>query len=399
MTISGQWTMLSFWWLMKLLMLMLLLFSAISVNAMMLKSGIGIAGYHPKYDDNNEQRQFMTLTTTTTTDEIIFGNHYASPTCIQQLLEEYLFSVSSSNKTKSIEYDHKKKKKKKTLRKRKYKFQWYQGKDGRHGYVRSIPLGNDWVLAESKQIVTGCTSSETILKTYLNGTLQRIWNPTQVQDCTITLVRESEEKEIGIKDEKKMTTTTNGIIPSYYHQDLILHSQRVLRGHTGPMKYRQKICIYKIGQNGHYTVSVTMDNNNNKNDATKQTTSTRKKPFEQLYVYVNLQPDTTKSNCFQIYAAGLMKVNRQVIPNLLIFDASGIAGNMAGKGTLWLVAYFDQQQRKRQKEEKKVVQEIMNHQMDASSQIPQQSTHTGWFQRPFRRRRNYQQHQSGLVVQ
>ena len=35
-------------------------------------------------------------------------------------------------------------------------------------------------------------------------------------------------------------------------------------------------------------------------------------------------------------AAGVFEVNRRVVPNLLIFDASGIAGDMAGKGTLWL---------------------------------------------------------------
>ena len=42
----------------------------------------------------------------------------------------------------------------------------------------------------------------------------------------------------------------------------------------------------------------------------------------------------------QIYAAGLMKVNRRVVPNLIVFDASGIAGDQAGKGTLWLSAHF-----------------------------------------------------------
>lgn len=43
-----------------------------------------------------------------------------------------------------------------------------------------------------------------------------------------------------------------------------------------------------------------------------------------------------------IYAAGVMQVNRKVVPNLVIFDASGIAGSMAGKGTLWLSSFFDQ---------------------------------------------------------
>ena len=37
-----------------------------------------------------------------------------------------------------------------------------------------------------------------------------------------------------------------------------------------------------------------------------------------------------------------MQVNRRVVPNLVIFDASGIAGDMAGKGTLWLSGHFEQ---------------------------------------------------------
>lgn len=43
-----------------------------------------------------------------------------------------------------------------------------------------------------------------------------------------------------------------------------------------------------------------------------------------------------------IYANGIMKVNRKVVPNLIVFDASGIAGSMAGKGTLWMAAYFQE---------------------------------------------------------
>jgi len=47
-----------------------------------------------------------------------------------------------------------------------------------------------------------------------------------------------------------------------------------------------------------------------------------------------------------IYAGGIMKVNRKVVPNLIVFDASGIAGSMAGKGTLWLAAHFEEKRRK-----------------------------------------------------
>jgi hypothetical protein len=32
----------------------------------------------------------------------------------------------------------------------------------------------------------------------------------------------------------------------------------------------------------------------------------------------------------------------KVVPNLVVFDASGIAGSMAGKGTLWLASFFEQ---------------------------------------------------------
>ena len=46
------------------------------------------------------------------------------------------------------------------------------------------------------------------------------------------------------------------------------------------------------------------------------------------------------------YADGIMKVNRKVVPNLIVFDASGIAGSMAGKGTLWLAAHFEEKRRK-----------------------------------------------------
>jgi len=81
-------------------------------------------------------------------------------------------------------------------------------------------------------------------------------------------------------------------------------------------------------------------------------TTTAKKPFEALSVHVNVEQ--VGSNV-HVYAAGLMKVNRQVVPNLLggVFDASGIAGNMAGKGTLWLSAYFRQQKQQREKQQER----------------------------------------------
>ena len=62
-------------------------------------------------------------------------------------------------------------------------------------------------------------------------------------------------------------------------------------------------------------------------------------------------------NNVQIYAAGIMKVNRHVVPNLIIFDASGIAGTMAGKGTLWLNSYFDVRQQQQEQEQQRYQQQ------------------------------------------
>ena len=96
--------------------------------------------------------------------------------------------------------------------------------------------------------------------------------------------------------------------------------------------FSQIILIDKIGKD-NYSVLVKLADPNEQYDATK------KKPFDSLFVYVNLQQNEENVD---IYACGLMQVNRDVVPNLIIFDASGIAGSMAGKGTLWLAGYFDE---------------------------------------------------------
>ena len=189
---------------------------------------------------------------------------------------------------------------------RSHSFKKFHGKDGRRGYVRSTKLEGDWVLAESKQTAVACTCEE-VLRTYLTGSLQTEWNQDKVIDCKIS-----------------PQTGTNG--EAYYQQDLVLHSQRVIRCHTGVMKYSQRIRIDRVGDD--YCVSVQLDPRN----------ATERKPFEELKVYVNLQQ---RGNNVEIYAAGVMKVNRKVVPNLVVFDASAIAGSMAGKGTLWLAGYFD----------------------------------------------------------
>lgn len=192
---------------------------------------------------------------------------------------------------------------------------WFQGKDGRKGYVSSTKLGGDWVLAESEQTAPECTSEE-VLRAYLTGELQERWNEKEVLECKINVKK-------GKRGPRHET---------HYQQDLVLKSQRVITSHTGIMRYSQTISIDKIGEND-YTVLVRLD-------PEQQTSATStKKPFESLSVYVGLKQ---KGDDVQISAAGIMEVNRKVIPNLLVFDASGIAGAMAGKGTLWLASYFNE---------------------------------------------------------
>ena len=99
------------------------------------------------------------------------------------------------------------------------------------------------------------------------------------------------------------------------------------------MRYSQLITIDQVGES-NYCVRIKLD----PNDAN----STLRKPFDALSVVVSLQQEGCDVS---IYAAGVMKVNRKVVPNLVIFDASGIAGSMAGKGTLWLAAHFEQKRR------------------------------------------------------
>jgi hypothetical protein len=195
-------------------------------------------------------------------------------------------------------------------------FKWFHGKDGRKGFVSSTKLGGDWVLAESEQIAPDCTT-EDVLKAYLTGVLQEQWNKKEVLECKFKV------DHFG----------------KCYHQDLVLRSQRVIKSQTGIMRYSQRIAIDKIGDQ-NYTVMVHLDPKH------QSRSTTDKKPFESLSVYVGLEQ---KNKNVHIYAAGVMKVNRKVVPNLILFDASGIAGQMAGKGTLWLAALFEQKRQAREK--------------------------------------------------
>lgn len=242
---------------------------------------------------------------------------------------------------------------------RKSPLKWYEGKDGRKGFVSCTRLGGDYVLAESEQVAVKCTIDE-VLSAYLSGKLQKEWNSKEVLDCKFICKSLSEEKELNRHVNKK-TRTARGVFGvsqvisptqmknskfsftrdktkilsqgKYYEQDLILHSQRIIRSHTGIMRYSQIILIDKIGKDG-YSVLVSLD----PQSQNENMSATKKRPFESLYVYVNLKQN---GDNVDIYAAGLMQVNRKVVPNLFIFDASGIAGSMAGKGTLWLAGLFD----------------------------------------------------------
>jgi len=191
-------------------------------------------------------------------------------------------------------------------------FRPYTGKDGRKGRVCSTKLGGDWVLAESEQIAPSCTC-EQVLRAYLDAKLSMKWNADKIMDS-------------------KFTRKASPGSEAHYVQDLKIHSQRIIRTCTGVMRYSQRISVDKIGR-GHCAAFVTLD--------PEQPSSTRK-PFEALSVYVGL---TQKGDDVQIYAAGVMEVNRKVVPNLVVFDASGIAGDQAGKGTLWLAGYFEERER------------------------------------------------------
>jgi hypothetical protein len=249
-------------------------------------NNIGISSFFPDYEDERQQPK---LDSQPVNDQLDFQfRRGQSPGSIQQAL---------------------------ACCKRRRPFKYYQGKDGRHGFVSCTKLDGSWVLAESRQTAVNCTA-EQVLEAYLSGTLQQTWNADKVVGCVF---KEHQQQDGS----------------SYYQQDLTLKSIRVITSHTGIMKYSQIIHVDKILSKDHqYTVSVRM---------LDRPSTTKAKPFEALDVYVSLKQQL---NDVEIYAAGIMQVNRKVVPNLVVFDASGIAGNLAGKGTLWLAAYFKEQSRK-----------------------------------------------------
>ncbi len=227
---------------------------------------------------------------------------------------------------------------KKNASDRKKSFKWFEGNDGRKGFVSATKLGGDWVLAESEQVAVQAKTEE-VLQAYLTGELQEKWNTKEVLKCSFTCIDD-------VKSNRHHAVRSGGFGISsamdkkypYYRQDLVLRSQRIITSHTGIMKYSQVITIDQIGDN-NYSVSIRLDPKMQRNASSTSTT----RPFDSLSVHVGLEQDGDDVN---IYASGVMKVNRKVVPNLVVFDASGIAGSMAGKGTLWLAAHFEERARK-----------------------------------------------------
>ena len=203
-------------------------------------------------------------------------------------------------------------------------FKRHEASDGRIGSVCSTKLGGDWVLAESEQVAPSCTCEEVLLA-YLDSALGKRWNAAKIADQRFT---RKPERGVGRRGGD-----------SYYQQDIKLLSQRVIRSHTGPMSYSQRVTIDQIGAR-HFCCHVRIDH---------EQSSSARKPFENLQVFVGLQQ---VGDDVHIYAAGLFEVNRRVVPNLIVFDASGIAGDIAGKDTLWLSGHFGEVARRRAAEQR-----------------------------------------------
>jgi hypothetical protein len=256
-------------------------------------------------------------------------------------------------------------------------FKWFEGKDGRRGHVSSTKLGGDYVLAESEQIAVDCRT-EDVLRVYLSGELQALWNSKNCLECHITKFKKNNNypshlsytpepatkprklnfwsgRPNGGTDEKgemqKHKSNKNASLKDsyFYLQDLLLKSQRVIRSQTGPMRYQQIIEIDKIGQQNYAILVRLLKNKKNSkrenNDLLEKheylnsaVTTTVNKPFESLEVYVGLEQ---MGRDVKIYAAGVFEVNRKVVPKIIVFDTSGFAGSLAGKGTLWLAGYFE----------------------------------------------------------
>lgn len=378
---------------------------AMSVHSYGGSSSLAIASHRREYNDTKPVQPWLVSTNDGDDDgdDHCFGIDFGracSPEAVQKALRDELDKRRRRRRRRRRSHGGGTSKSK-SQSKQTQSIQWhpFQGPDGRHGNVSTTKLGGDWVLAQSEQVAINCTAEEVLLA-YLSGQLQQRWNQETVLDCTITRMdsstKNSNNSNInnnkadgdrplrpvspiprrgripwkrgaeGVQPkqpaEQPHTSTSSS---SYYRQDLVLKSQRIIRRHTGIMRYSQQIVIDRVGvdvDNYSYCVAVRLLDPTS--TTTTATTATRCKPFEALSVYVHLQPvvlleqqlldhddDDDASNHnnrgVRIYAAGVMKVNRRVVPNLIVFDASGIAGSMAGKGTLWLAAHFKERYEKR----------------------------------------------------
>ena len=126
---------------------------------------------------------------------------------------------------------------------------YFRSNDGRHGQVLCVPLPDDpdGCMACSRQIAVNCTTTH-VIQAYLSAHLQHKWNRRHVHSVSFHPV----SSELSRPDHRV----------SCVRQDLVLHSQRVLRGQTGPLKYSQRLTIHKIMMHPD-------DNDNEDNDPKK----------------------------------------------------------------------------------------------------------------------------------
>jgi len=320
---------------------------------------IGLAGYRSDYAEGNNTLLSREDLKSGLSQSFVF-RRFQSPASIRMVLQ----SIRSASS-----------------------FKWFEDKDGRKGYVSSTKLGGDYVLAESEQIAIDCTT-EDVLRVYLSGELQARWNTKNCDDCQITkFKKEKYPSQLGSHSSRNMRTlklwsgktnepteeakdvqhdqdNMNAVDRKdrhFYLQDLFVKSQRVIRTQTGPMRYQQIIEIDKVGPHNYAVLVRLLKSGKNsiresilqRDNRFNTITTTAKKPFESLEVYVGLEQ---MGSDVKIYAAGVFEVNRRVVPKIMVFDTSGFAGAIAGKGTLWLAGYFEEVSRKRRIRELSVKQ-------------------------------------------
>jgi len=320
-----------------------------------MKEPIGLAGYRSDYAGGNDTLVHQKNLKYGFGQSFVF-QRFQSPVCIRKALDS-VRSISS--------------------------FKWFEGKDGRKGYISTTNLGGDCVLAESEQIAINCRT-EDVLRVYLSGKIQTHWNAKDCLKCHITKFKNKISNPLSPRNsilergrklsvpnlwsdrsgnQEKRNANTAREDSYFYLQDLFLKSQRTIRGQTGKMRYQQKIAIDKIGQH-NYSILVRLFKKGRENNCREENhdqlheqvdlisgmTTTVTKPFESMEVYVGLEQ---MGDDVKIYAAGVFQVNRSLIPKLIFFDTSGFAGSLAGKGTLWLSAYFENVTMKRKQRQNK----------------------------------------------